>query len=167
MGRPQKYKERLIMSSVGIPDSLYDKLEEISKKKGISKNALIITGLLKVLDAEDVEKLVMEMDDAMRKKDVQVKEEQSKQEIILDPIIINQTKKFNERIQASLKSRSRKEVIETFTDLITEPVIDDLISKDLDFSKKDVVKKIEVVLRKLYKEEDYSKKEIGDVSRLV
>jgi hypothetical protein len=151
MARRSKYNERMIMSSIAIPDSIYSWLEETSRKKGISKNSIVIASIMKSMDAEDIDKLIDNMETTIKSKQTNLQDVQKQQEAIYVDYFNKLISTYHERIISSIRNNSRNIAIETFTNIILNKLMDVLLEDSIEFDKKDLSNLIEKQLRIVYK----------------
>lgn len=152
MARKSKYNERIIMSSIAIPDSIYTWLEETSKKKGISKNSIVIASIMKSMDAEDIDKLIDNMETTIKSKQTNLQDVQKQQEVIYINYINKLIPTYHDRIIVSIRHNSRNIAIETFTNIMLNKLMDVLLEDNIEFDKKTLSNVIEKQLRIVYKE---------------
>lgn len=148
MARKSKYKEKTIMSSVSIPDSVWEWLEETSKKKGISKNSIVVASLMRTMTDEDIEKVMINMQNEIKKKQELNNKFKAEQEAKYIQIINKLIEYYTDRIKLSITNNSRTQAIETYIPLLTNKAMDYLIDKNIEYDKNTLIHLIERQLRK-------------------
>jgi metal-responsive CopG/Arc/MetJ family transcriptional regulator len=148
MARKYKYMERMIVSSVNIPDSIFQKLEKMSAEKNISRSNLIIAYIIKGMDEYDVADILAELDSKINKE----KEEQEKELNVIKNIIYKVISENITDIKTSIeKNVEIKTVIIAFQNRLTPAIRKELLEQniDADIHTKNIKQIIEMYILKI------------------
>lgn len=141
----------MIMSSIAIPDSIYNWLDDTSKKKSISKNALVIASIMNSMDAEDIDKLLKNMEETLKHKQTNLSPHKKEQELKFITYISKLILFYDEKIKNSILPNSKNQTIDIYTRIITNKLTDIFLENNIEFEKKDLSQLVEKQLRLTYK----------------